>query len=302
MIIDFFLGKSQRWAARQQREELQYFIDMLKGIEKSDIAMCVVFCSHVKNTMLNSDEFTLRKKKHTEILWLGEKYREAQKNGELPIASGIAVWIHTLRAQKEASNIFVANELWTILASSFDEVEAQVNNIHNFMNIDIKVNIRDIVPDFIRISEEVSYPTPLLENGEIELNCRYFLNLFINYKNKSFSRKSEVENWANENGLDFTKHLTEEYTYEMMFKNGIFKEIIVFRIEFDIKKSINFILHFDFFEKYYGISGSVLPGLYILVDLDEKQLLRHSIDNDAKLLFDKLLKNNEVKDLKRIFD
>jgi hypothetical protein len=122
-MIQFFKGKLQRWRAKQQREELVYYIDMLKGAETAARAMVVAAATDFRNTVMDSPEFLKAQAEGTEMLLLHEAYRSAQKMNLQQIAAGIAVWIHTVRAEKELSNRYIAKEMWTLLAASFDEME-----------------------------------------------------------------------------------------------------------------------------------------------------------------------------------
>lgn len=122
-MIQFFQGKLQRWRAKQQREELVYYIDMLKGAEIGARAMVVATATDFRNIVMDSPEFMEAQAAGAEMLVLHEAYKSAQEENLPQVAAGIAVWIHTLRAEKEISNKFVAKEMWALLATSFDEVE-----------------------------------------------------------------------------------------------------------------------------------------------------------------------------------
>jgi len=122
-MLRFFRGKIQRWAARQQREELVYFVDMLRGADIGGRAMAVAAAADFRNVVMQSPEYLQAASKGSEIMFLHSFYRAAQKSGALQIAAGIAIWIHTLRAEKELSNLHIAKEMWKLLATSFDQVE-----------------------------------------------------------------------------------------------------------------------------------------------------------------------------------
>jgi hypothetical protein len=132
-MIQFFKGKIQRWRAKQQRDELLYYIDMLKGAEIGARAMVVATATDFRNTIMDSPEFLKAQAQGTEVLFLHEMYRAAQKMNVQQISAGIAVWIHTLRAEKEISNRYIAEEMWGLLASSFDEVEEAAETLALFM-------------------------------------------------------------------------------------------------------------------------------------------------------------------------
>jgi hypothetical protein len=56
-MFRFFKGKVQRWQAKQQREELVYFIDMLKGAEIGARAMVVATATDFRNVVMESPGF-----------------------------------------------------------------------------------------------------------------------------------------------------------------------------------------------------------------------------------------------------
>jgi len=85
--------------------------------------MAVAAAADFRNVVMQSPEYLQAASKGSEIMFLHSFYRAAQKSGALQIAAGIAIWIHTLRAEKELSNLHIAKEMWKLLATSFDQVE-----------------------------------------------------------------------------------------------------------------------------------------------------------------------------------
>jgi hypothetical protein len=132
-MFRFFEGKLQRWRVKQQREELVYYIDMLKGAEIEARAMVVAAATDFRNVMMESPAFLKEQAAGTEVMFLHDAFRAAQKSGSPQIAAGIAVWIHTVRAEKELSNRHIAKEMWALLAASFDEVEEAAESLRLFM-------------------------------------------------------------------------------------------------------------------------------------------------------------------------
>ena len=143
----FFKGKVQRWAAKQQREELVYYVDMLKGADTGARAMVVAAATDFRNVIMATPEFLKAQADGTEIMFLHQMYRSAQQSNLQQIAAGIAVWIHTLRAEKELSNRYIAKEMWSLLASSFDEVEDAAEMLALFMGgRDLNIDGYDRIP------------------------------------------------------------------------------------------------------------------------------------------------------------
>jgi hypothetical protein len=132
-MMRFFKGILQRLRGKQQCEELVYYIDMLKGTETGGRAMVVAAATDFRNTVMESPEFLNARAEGSDALFLHEAYRTAQRMNVPQIAAGIAVWIHTLRAEKEISNRSIAKEMWGLLASSFDEVDEAAEALALFL-------------------------------------------------------------------------------------------------------------------------------------------------------------------------
>lgn len=132
-MFRFFKGKFQRWAAKQQREELVYYVDMLRGCDSGARAMVVAAATDFRNVVMQAPEFLEAQAQGGEIMFLHQMYSAAQESNMSQIAAGIAVWIHTLRAEKELSNRSIVKEMWALLATSFDEVEEAAETMAIFM-------------------------------------------------------------------------------------------------------------------------------------------------------------------------
>ena len=133
-MLEFFKGKLQRWSAKQQREELVFFLDMLKGADIGARAMTVVAATDFRNTVMKSSEFLDAQAAGLDAIYLVKAYQSAQKMNLQHIAAGIAVWIHTCRADKEISNRYIAKDMWKLLSSSFHEVEESAEMLTIFMD------------------------------------------------------------------------------------------------------------------------------------------------------------------------
>jgi hypothetical protein len=146
-MIQFIKAKLQRWRAKQQREDLVYYIDMLKGAEIGAIAMIVATATDFRNTVMRSPEFLKAQAAGTDVLFLHEAYKSAQGANLQHIAVGIAVWIHTLRTEKEISNRYIVKEMWALLASSFEEVEEAAETLTLIMGgPELNIGGYDLIP------------------------------------------------------------------------------------------------------------------------------------------------------------
>lgn len=145
-MLNFLKGKFQRWAASQQRQELVYFIDMLKGADVESRAMTVAFAAHIKNNYFKSDEFIQAKKNSIESYFLVKNYQFLQKQNMHAYATGVSVWLHTARANVELSNRFLAKEMWNLLKESFPYVEDQAEDLRLIMGITLDIENFESAP------------------------------------------------------------------------------------------------------------------------------------------------------------
>ena len=95
--------------------------------------MVVATATDFRNTIMQSPEFQKAEADQGEVLFLHDAYRSLQQANLPQIAAGVAVWIHTIRAEKEISNKFIAQEMWRLLAASFAEVEIAAEDLAIFM-------------------------------------------------------------------------------------------------------------------------------------------------------------------------
>jgi hypothetical protein len=139
-MFNFIKGKIQRWSASQQRQELVYFNDMIRGSDIETRAMIVATAAHIKNTVIISDEFIESKNTAMDGLFLINIYRKLQKENLHGIATGVSVWIHTNRANYEISNRFIVQEMWSMLKTSFYCVEQGAINVQYITGIKLDIS------------------------------------------------------------------------------------------------------------------------------------------------------------------
>lgn len=146
-MFNFLKGKFQRWTASEQRNELVYFNDMLRGANTETRAMVVAAAAHIKNTYLISDEFLDSKSKSMDGVLLVKAYQHLQKQNLHAVATGVSVWIHTNRAHYELSNRFLVQEMWDMLKISFPYVEETAYNVNITIGINFNIFKFDQIPD-----------------------------------------------------------------------------------------------------------------------------------------------------------
>ena len=144
-MFNFFKGKIQRWNASEQRDELNYFINMLKGTDIETKALIIGMAAHIRNTVFQSNGYLEARKNSSESLFLVRLYGELQKKNMNAYATGVAFWLHIIRAHYEPSNRYLAQEMWGLFKSSFSLVENQVENSQIFLNIELDIKDYDLM-------------------------------------------------------------------------------------------------------------------------------------------------------------
>lgn len=80
-------------------------------------------------------------------LLLVQAYQELQKADLLPNAAGVAIWIHTERAQNDLTVVPVVREMWALLRASFPYVEDAAEGFEFISGIRLNLQDFDFVPN-----------------------------------------------------------------------------------------------------------------------------------------------------------
>lgn len=145
-MFDFIRGKLQRWGSRQAKGEMQYFVDMLKGANLEGRALTVTLATDLRNKVLDTGEFLDARAKGFSSALLLQTYRDFQKAGLLPNAAGVAIWLHSERAENDLTLVQTAKEMWRLLAESFSHVEAAAEGYYLLMDRDLDISGYDKMP------------------------------------------------------------------------------------------------------------------------------------------------------------
>ena len=145
-MFNFVRGKLQRWGSRQAKEELQYFVDMLEGADLDSRALTVAFATDFQNKVLVTEEFVDARIKGFGPALLLRAYRDLQKAGLLPNAAGVAIWLHSERAENDLTLVQTAKEMWRLLAESFSRVEVAADGYYLLMGRELDTFGYDAVP------------------------------------------------------------------------------------------------------------------------------------------------------------
>ena len=146
-MLNYLRGKIQRWAAKQQKDELQYFVDMLKGAELGGVALTVALATDFKNVVMTTSDFEKTRKDGMACVFLVKTYQRLQKMKFFPNAAGVAVWLHTERAYTNLTLVPLAKEMWSLLSGAFPYVEEAAYGYEKMLQKDLNLSGFWIIPD-----------------------------------------------------------------------------------------------------------------------------------------------------------
>jgi hypothetical protein len=119
----------QRWSAEKRGRDLDDFIEMIRGMDYSEVALVLLLANdfrlrfsvaggrdlHSPAEVLASDPLACLHANHA--------ITKFQKQRAFHDAAGVMVWLHTLRSIEEPRLRARGRILWTELAKSFDRLD-----------------------------------------------------------------------------------------------------------------------------------------------------------------------------------
>jgi hypothetical protein len=121
-MLNFILGKIQRFSSNNQREELQYFLDIVRSLNPEEKAILIALAAHTKNTYLSISN-VLSMSNGEKALYLSRGYNKLQSENNLFMAGGLAIWLHVIRSISYPANKFLVSEMLSLLEPHIDLVE-----------------------------------------------------------------------------------------------------------------------------------------------------------------------------------
>jgi len=109
-------------------EQLASWLKMLETADGEELALTVVFATHFRNEIAREG---LDLRYPTQVLIqdpnviqnLITSIHQLQASGQEPMAAGLMVWVHTLRASKDLEVRPFGRRMWAALSRSFPYVE-----------------------------------------------------------------------------------------------------------------------------------------------------------------------------------
>lgn len=145
-MLNFFKSKVQRWASKQHKDDIQYFVDMLEGADLGGRALTVALATDLRHKVINTAEFADARSKGASAVMLNQLYQSLQKEGLLANAAGCAVCLHSERALNDLTLIPLAKRMWTLLEESFPYVHQAADEYEMLMGVRVDASDHKNIP------------------------------------------------------------------------------------------------------------------------------------------------------------
>jgi len=125
--MNWLSNKINKWASGKQTEELEHFVQMLRGMDGPELGHVVALATNLRHGMERDGHNVMEPVVYTSanpgfVLLLSRMVAEAQKQGRMQDAAGLMVWTHTARAGVRLELRVLAKEMWRELARGFPHV------------------------------------------------------------------------------------------------------------------------------------------------------------------------------------
>lgn len=141
------------WATNTQAKELEKFVSNLRALDGAEVGMIVALATRQRHILAVEygwfllDPFVTLQRDPGAAITLNALIRAAQRRGQEPLAAGMMVWLHSLRAMQSPELRQGGRDLWRQLQRGFpycdqaqDEfyaVSGEVMNLHDHDQIPI---------------------------------------------------------------------------------------------------------------------------------------------------------------------
>lgn len=152
MIFSFI----QKWGNKKQLKEINEFNHGLKSMDDDEIALGVAMATHQRHLLDELYGWDLSmpvlcwKKDFDASLKLSRAIEELQKAGKQPVAAGVMVWLHTLRAMAPSATFELrasARYMWSQLQRGFPLVPQAASNARIMWNASMNIADFEMIPD-----------------------------------------------------------------------------------------------------------------------------------------------------------
>lgn len=144
--MGWLTNKIGQWSLRQQKEELETYLSILKSMDGPEIGFVLAIATHMRHGLESAhvdlmDPMACAAHKPDIAIELSRLINKFQKQGAPHIASGLMVWAHTIRAAIQPELRGIARAMWGELQRGFPYVQtASLNERGESLNIEGAIN------------------------------------------------------------------------------------------------------------------------------------------------------------------
>lgn len=122
----------EKWAVGKQEQELHAFAEQLQSVNGDELGLVVAMATHLRHNLERESGVSLlfpvvaSAQKPDLTVVLNRLIRDFQRQGGQPLAAGVMVWLHTLRAMSVVASPKLRNlgrKMWDELERGFDHVQ-----------------------------------------------------------------------------------------------------------------------------------------------------------------------------------
>jgi hypothetical protein len=127
--VGWISRKIEKWAIKTQRRELESFVSNLRAIDGGEIGMVLAIATDKRHRLSEIlgwnllEPILVQISDITAAMTVNKLIREAQKAGDPVSASGLMVWLHTLRAANTLELRQLGRDMWGQLERGFPHCE-----------------------------------------------------------------------------------------------------------------------------------------------------------------------------------
>jgi hypothetical protein len=134
-MLNWFHNKLVSWGSKQQRTEIETWLQMLRAMNSDEIGMLMAGATHFRHILENTYHVNLLEPFEANSIdpELSSKLRkliqEYQSNGDNTSAACVMVWLHSLRCSALLDVRPLGRELWQELRRGFPFVDDAANSM-----------------------------------------------------------------------------------------------------------------------------------------------------------------------------
>jgi hypothetical protein len=151
-MLQWLKKKALESFTETQRREMTSWIDNLSQMNSSEVAMLLCMATHLRHQIEEEkgidllDPINTYAAQPTVVLYLNGRIRDLQKNNHRGDASGVMIWLFTLRAGADPGLRGLGRRLWRELARGIPLADEAETDFYGLTNIILNTRGREQIP------------------------------------------------------------------------------------------------------------------------------------------------------------